>query len=129
MGWPEADAITKKFVKPPVYVMPPKVVDWRWVQGGKPGKALRMIIGAWDDRGSGGTEEINIIGSRIADLFSDPQALNSQSFNVTLGSYTSGTTLIAQGINVMSIIGPRDLTDIVDGSKEFRIEFDLDLLI
>jgi hypothetical protein len=129
LGWPEADAATGKFVKPPIYIMPPKVIDWLWKQGGKPGKALRMIFGAWDDRGSGGAEEINIIDSRILDLFTDPAVLNAQTFTVTLGSTITGTTLIAQGIGIEGIIGPHDLSTGTGSLKEFRHEFDLDIII
>ncbi len=134
LGWPEADATTGKFPKPPVYVMPPKVIDFGWTQGGKPGKRLRMILGAWDDRGSGGTEEINIIGSRILDLFTDPAALNAQTFSVTLGTAITGTTLLAQGIGIdhdagPGIVGPRDLSDGTGSLKEFRHEYDLNLII
>lgn len=133
LGWPEADATTGKFVKPPIYVMPPIVTDWRWIQGGKPGSRLRMILGAWDDRGTGGTEEINLIASRLLDFFTDPKVMNAQTFTITIGTTTyTGTTLIAQGIRVDTgagpgITGPRQIQS--DDLKEFRYEFDLNLLV
>jgi hypothetical protein len=109
--------------------MPPvSVADWMQQGGGIPGTEWEMIIGCWDARLTGGPEEIQIIGSQLLALFNNPVTLNkTNTFNVTLGATTYTTTnLIDQGIETMSIRGPRPID--CEDLKEFRDEFIITLL-
>lgn len=126
LGWPETD-VFKKLTKPFLYVLPPTVQSWRRVQGGKSSPLMSMTIGAWDDRKTGGTEEINIVGSRILALFGDPQTVHTTTFTVTLDSVYTGTTLKNQGVYVDGIFGPREIA--TEDVKEFRTEFELYLIL
>lgn len=124
-GWPETD-INNKLVKPTIYVLEPILIDQLFQQGGQTGLGLyEMIMGAWDDRYIGGTEEINIIGSRILNLFNDANTVHTTQFDVTLDSAYTNTTLITQGIRIVGIGGPRVID--TEDRKEFRREFDLRL--
>lgn len=124
MGWPEVD-IDNEFTEPIIYILNPFLTSSDYIQGGLSTKSWEMIIGAWDHRKVGGTEEINIIGSRLLNLFGDPQTVNTTQFNVTLSEAFTNTTLKAQGCYVLGIIGPRDIA--TEDLKEFRREFTISL--
>ena len=85
-----------------------------------------MIIGVWDDRKTGGPEEINLMSSRILELCNDPKAVNyTNTFTVTLGSDTyADTNLSSQNLYIEGISGPREINTTVD-LMEFRREFSL----
>jgi len=118
LGYPETRIW--ETTKAVIYIEPPMQINTRWQQGGLGGGEFEMIIGAWDNRKEGGTEEINIINSRILALMMNPSTLNT-SFDVTLGSAFTSTTLVAQGIIVTGVIGPREIE--TEDRKEFRSEF------
>jgi len=124
-GWPERD-ILKHFSKPIIYLEPPfRTGVWRQ-QAGKSGNIWEMIVGAWDDRKTGGIEEIQIISAHIIDLFNDPQTLFGTTFDVTLGGTTyTDTTLTKQKIRAGEAIGPRTIQ--TEDLKEFRVEFTVTL--
>ena len=126
-GFPEAE-IFDSFTKPFIYVeMPVATFRFDMQAGGKPNYAWEMIIGIWDDRKTGGSEEISIMASQLLALFNDPQTCMRTQFNVTLGTTTyTNTTLLAQGIGIVNISGPREILDNV-AMKEFRQEFNLTL--
>ena len=127
-GWPEIEVFNNPS-KPFIYVMPPvSVEDWMQQAGGIAGTIWEMIIGCWDGRLTGGPEEIQIIGSQLLALFNNPVTLNkTNTFNVTLGATTyTATELLSQGIETMSIRGPRDIA--TEDQKEFRSEFTVSLL-
>jgi hypothetical protein len=124
-GWPTSK-VFETFTKPFIYVMPPMQTDFIFQSGG--GKKLGrfdLTIGAWDDRVTGSTEEINIISSRILALFNDPATVQTTQFNVTLDSAYTNTTLNAQGVKIESCVGP----SVIGGEdiKEFRNEFSVTL--
>lgn len=121
-GYPETD-VFEQFTKPFIYVEAPAQVFTRSMQAGKPIRQWEMLIGVWDDRKTGGTEEINLMCSRILELFSDPKAVNyTNTFNVTIGTTSfTGTNLTTQNIYVIGIDGPRNL--FTEDIKEFRREF------
>ncbi len=122
-GYPE-DRVFEEFDKPFIYVLKPVVTGAYRQQGGLPNYLMEMVIGMWDDRKTGGPEEINIIGSHLLELFMNPQSLYSKKFNVTLGTTSfTDTTLAAQGLRIKNIKGPKELK--VKAVKEFRREFTL----
>jgi len=123
-GYPEEERFAD-FTKPFIYTEDPfPVGDVYMQQGASKGKRLySIIIGAWDDRKTGGIEEITIMTSRISDLFSDPYTVHTATFDVTLATAISDTTLKAQGIRVDAIGGPRKIE--IENQKEFRREFEL----
>ncbi len=118
-----------KLAKPIIYVESPVKIQTGTEQqgGGKNGAIWEMIIGAWDDRKTGGTEEINIIGSALIDFFSDVKAcMNDATFTTSIaGTSYSSKTLIFHGIIIDSINGPRKI--FTQDDKEFRIETTLTL--
>jgi len=124
-GYPMIKVLTQ-FIKPIIYILPPQWAGDIPQQGGKPSAYYEMIIGMWDDRKTGGTEEINIISSRIYSFFRDPAASHAQIFTVVHGATTyTDTTLIAQRVSVVETRGTRDL-DTTD-EEEFRKEMILKL--
>lgn len=124
-GYPESD-IFDHLDEPFIYVETPIMTNLLQEQGGEPSYFWSLKIGAWDDRVTGGTEEINIIASRLIDFFNDPKTCHTQTFDVTLGTTTyTDTTLMAQGLRVVGITGPREMY--TENLKEFRMEFDLSL--
>jgi len=116
-GYPET-SIFEQFTKPFFYVMPPSQMATLPMQGGK---SIRQW--QWDDRKTGGTEEINLMGSRLMELFDDAKAVNyTNTLDVTLGTTTyTGTNLGTQGIFITGIEGPRLIQ--TEDIKEFRREF------
>jgi len=85
-----------------------------------------MIIGAWDDRKTGGPEEINIIGSHLLSFFRQSKTLHTTQFDLTLrGVTTSDTTLSNQKVKVDGITSMRDIA--TEDIKEFRKEFEFSL--
>lgn len=125
-GFPDVD-VFDQFSKPFLYVLMPTTNYAYRHQGGKVGnKMWSLLIGAWDDRKTGGPEEIAIISSRMLGLFGDPQTAHTTTFNCTLGTTTyTNTTLIAQGLRITAVRGPREL--FAENIKEFRAEFELEL--
>ncbi len=123
LGWPEDD-VYKRFSKPILWVEIPVATGRLDQQGGQSLNRYSMIIGAWDDRKTGGEEEINVISDTITALFEDPKTLHSTStFNVTTSAAFTGTTLTAQGVIVEAINGPRVIS--TEDPKEFRREFEV----
>jgi len=125
LGWPETN-VFEELTKPFIYLLEPqKIRDIKQIGGGKSLAVWEMILGAWDDRKTGGTGEINIIASHLLDLFGD-DSTHALTFTVSIGgtAYTS-KTLTDHGIQIVSITGPfpRAVTDL----KEFRYEFNLTL--
>ena len=123
-GYPEADRFAD-FTKPFVYIEDPMPLSDVYFQQGasKAKRQYSIMVGAWDDRKTGGIEEITIMTSRISDLFSDPYTVHTATFDVTLATAYSDTTLKAQGISVDGIGGPRKIE--TENQKEFRREFEL----
>lgn len=124
-GFPEEEVLDQ-FDEPIIYVMQPIQVGKVQQQGQSAvNRRWRMTIGAWLDRKHGGTEELNIIGSRLMSLFEDPRtACVLTTFDITLGAtaYTD-TNLTALGIFVDGIEGPEPIY--APDEKEFRDEFKL----
>jgi len=123
-GWPEQD-VFEKFNKPFIYELTPQESGEIQQQGGGHGRNFwELIIGLWDDRQTGGIEEINIMSSKLHNFLKTPQICHTQQFDVTLGDtvYTN-TTLSTQGLRVQSIQGPREI--FTEDIKEFRREFTL----
>jgi hypothetical protein len=124
-GWPEAD-VFNNLENPFIFVEEPTFVDSRHLQGaGKPYRIFEMRIGLWDDRKTGGPEEINIMSSHLLGLFIDPNNCHTETFDVTLDVAYETTTLLNQGIKIKEIRGPRDI--MTEDLKEFRKEFTLTL--
>ena len=122
-GFPETDKFELQAVL--IYVMKPKYnlngiksqgaqIDLgRWV----------MRVGIWNDRVSGGAEEIGIAESRLLYAFRHKSQFTS-TFDVTTDAVYVATTLQAQGIQFESIEGPFEVLKNVD-TNEFRYEFDV----
>ena len=129
LGYPEAE-VFDQFDEPIIYVMPPVQINKIRHQGeSAPTRYWRMTIGAWLNRMQGGTEEMNIIGSKLMALFEDgATCCSTTTFDVTLGTtaYTN-TNLITMGIVCNGIEGPNERFDVVD-EKEFRNEWDVELI-
>lgn len=125
-GYPE-QAIFEKFTKPFIYIMAPTEIDGRLQQGGRGRCHWEMTIGLWDDRQTGGSEEINIQGSKLHNFFKTSQTCHAKQFNVILGATTyTNTTLKAQGIRILNIKKLKG--DIfTEDIKEFRNEYILTL--
>ena len=122
-GYPKA-AVLSQFTKPLIYVMSPKWAGNINQMGGKPAAYYEIVIGMWDDRKTGGTEEINIIASRLFSLFRDPNASHAQAFTVTHGTTTyTDTTLINQRVSVVDTRALRDIE--TTDEDEFRKELTL----
>ena len=128
IGFPEEEVLDQ-FAEPIIYVMQPIQVGKIQHQGQSAiNRRWRIAIGAWLDRKHGGTEELNIIGSRLMSLFEDPRtACVLTTFDITLGTtaYTD-TNLTALGVFVDGIEGPNQIY--VLDEKEFRDEFQLYLV-
>lgn len=122
LGWPESDVLNN-LSKPVIYVEPPTMIARTVQQGAMSSGVWEMIVGCWDDRKTGGTQEINIIGSQLLNFFRDKKTSHDTTkITITLGSTTyTSKDLIDMGVNVISIVGPREIatTDL----KEFRTEF------
>jgi len=85
-----------------------------------------MIIGCWVDRKTGGLEELNIMNSRLFDLFDDSKTAHTTQFTVTTNAAHTDTTLLAQGVRVEGILGPRSIP--VEDRKESRTEVTIYLI-
>ena len=125
LGYPETETF-EQFTKPLIYIMAPVLTDTQWQQGGLYIGAYEGVIGAWDDRKTGGTEEINIISSRILWLFGNPNTAHATTFDVVTDATYTNTTLIAQGLRVEGIAGPREIA--TEEIKELRVEFTLSII-
>lgn len=126
IGFPEEEVL-EQFDKPIIYIMEPVQLDRLRQQGGSaPTRYWRVTIGVWLERIHGGTEELNIIGSRIMKFFEDSKvSCVDTTFNVTLGATTyTATNLTTMGIFVDGIDGDRARFDFID-EKDFRREWDL----
>ena len=124
-GFPE-EAVFEQFAKPIIFVLEPIIVGKLQHQGQNAiNRRYRMTIGAWLDRKHGGTEELNIIGSRLMSLFDDPRsACVTTTFNITLGTTTyTATNLTTLGIYTDGIEGPMPFY-ILD-EKEFRHDYNV----
>jgi hypothetical protein len=123
-GYPESDVFTD-LGTPIIFTESPRRISTNIVQqGGNREKEFYEIrLGVWDDRKTGGVEEINIISGRILDLFENKYDVHTATFDVTLGSAFPDTTLMAQGIRVEDIAGPREIA--TTNTKEFRHEFNI----
>ena len=128
-GWPETDVL-KHFSKPTIYIDAPLITDTKYYQqGGLFNYQVSVILGCYDDRTTGGPEELEIMASQLVATLLNPSSVLAVTFNVTLGAtaYTS-TTLIAQGIRIQTMYGPRSGMTSND-LKEFRKEMELVLKI
>ena len=108
-----------------IFIESPILVGNRFQQGAKGGGLLfELPIGAWTTRTIGGTEELNLISSRIINLVHDT-SVSKTAFNVTLASAHTDTTLIKQGIGLRTITGPysADTGNIKDFRNDFVITF------
>ena len=125
IGFPEEE-VFDQFAKPIIYIESPIQVGKIQQQGQSAvNRRWRITIGTWLDRKHGGTEELNIIGSKLLSLFEDPRtACVLTTFNITLGTtvYTA-TNLTALGIFIDGIEGPTPIN--ATDEKEFRDEFSL----
>lgn len=123
-GWPEY-AVMNNLAKPIIYVEHPVLNSAAAFQqgGGKSIKEWQMVIGAWDDRKTGGPEEIAIITSQLINLFSDA-AVHTVTFTAAVGgtTYTS-KTLLDWGIAIAPQAFSRDIA--TKDEKEFRNEVTL----
>ena len=125
-GWPEI-AVFENLSKPFIWVEHPQLSgSASMMQGG--GKILyqwSMIIGAWDDRKTGGPEEIAIITSQLINLFAD-SAVHTAAFTASVGgtTYTS-KTLLEWGIAISQNVFSREIA--TQAEKEFRNEITLQL--
>lgn len=128
-GWPESDVL-KHFSKPIIYIDAPLITDTKyWQMGGVPLFQVSTIIGCYNDRSTGGPEELEIISGHLVEKFLNPSGVLAVTFNVTLGATTySSTTLGAQGIRIQNISGPRGGIT-ADDLKEFRKELELTLKV
>lgn len=115
--------ILKQFAKPVIYIEKPVKIGLIQHQGGLPCGRYKMKLGAWDDRKTGGPEEIDIIDSAIQNLFDNHQTVHTTQFTVTLDQTYTNTTLITQGIRIEEIDGGREIATV--DIKEFRIEHNL----
>jgi len=123
LGFPEEDVLSQ-LEKPVIYTESPKYIEEIKQQGGLGLGLYQMYFGAWDDRKTGGPEEINIISSYILQLFRNTKTLHTTTFSVTLGGTSySGKTLTDMGIVVQGIrdTGEKATEDI----KEFRHEYEI----
>ena len=125
-AFPQQDVNTA-FDKPIVYITTPARTGSIGQQGGKPVFVWEIVLGVWIDRQAGNIDELGVMAGRIFDLFNDHNTLNKKTFTVTLGTteYAS-TTLLAMGIQVTTISGPRHLE--ASDLKEFRQEFTVELI-
>lgn len=121
LGYPESDVW--ELTAAVIYVETPYKIAISRQQGGLGLGTYGVPLGAWDNRKTGGTEEMNIISSRILNLFETPATFNTQ-FTIVIGGTTyTNTTLYAQGIGISDISGARRIE--TEDSKEFRNEFTL----
>ena len=121
-GFPE-EAYFDKQSKPFIYIDTPVLVARNYSQGGQGVGNYELIVGCWDHRDHGGIEEVNIMTGHILDKINNTKALHSKEFDITLGATTySSTTLTAQGVAVLSGVGPRNLSE---APKDFRHELTL----
>ena len=127
-GWPESDVFTD-FGSPFIFTESPIQIGYNTPhQGGERAEEFyEMKIGLWDDRKTGGVEEITIMSGRILNLFGNMDTVHSATFDVTLGSAFSNTTLLSQGVRIEDIKGPRNIA--TENPKEFRREFTLRLRV
>ena len=125
-GWPEA-SVFENLSKPFIYVEHPEFTGRANIMqgGGKYIKNWNMIIGAWDDRKTGGPEEIAIITSQLVNLFFD-SSVHTATFTASVGGTTyTGKTLLEWGIAISPNVTSRAIA--TEGEKEFRNEVYLTL--
>lgn len=120
--YPDED-ILKSLAKPVIYIEKPVKIGLIRHQGGLSRGRYQMKIGAWDDRKTGGPEEIDVIDSAIQNFFDNPQTAHTTQFTVTLDQQYANTTLTAQGVAIEGISGGREIA--TQDIKEFRIEHTL----
>lgn len=123
LGYPEEDVL-KNLSTPVIYTETPRFIDEVKQQGGLGIGKYQMYMGAWDDRKTGGKKEINIISSRILNLFRNPQTVHTTTFTVILGATTyTDTDLMTMKIRIEGIqdLGEKATVD----TKEFRQEYRL----
>jgi len=109
-----------------IYVQPPKFQSGEIKnQGSQIGLGQWMMrLGVWNDRLAGGAEEIGIAESQILYSFRHKGRMADTTFDVTNSAAYTGTTLLAQGIQIDRIEGPTEVLKNVD-TNEFRSEFDI----
>jgi len=124
-GYPTTENFELTTLK--IYVMLPKYNPATSIrhQGGKAGLgSWIMRIGVWDSNLAGGVEEIGLACSQIIYSFRDSTVWSDQTFNITLSTSYTGTTIINQGVSVQAVDGPFEIIKNVD-TNEYRYEFDL----
>ena len=123
-GWPESDVFTD-LGSPFIFTESPIQIGYNTPQQGarRSEEFFEMKIGLWDDRKTGGIEEISILSGRVLDTFGDMYGVHTATFDVTLASAHTDTTLLEQGITIEDIRGPRNIA--TENPKEFRREFTL----
>jgi hypothetical protein len=128
-GWPESDVL-KHFAKPIIYLDDPLLTETKyWQMGGLFAYQVSVIVGCYNDRTTGGLEELGIICGHLVEKFLNPSGVRAVTFNVTLGATTfTATTLKGQEIRVQNISGPRGGIT-TDDLKEFRKELELTLKV
>ena len=125
-GWPESNVFTD-LGSPFIFLESPIQIGYNTPQQGcnKTQEFFEMKIGLWDDRKTGGVEEISIMSGRILDFFGDMRKCHTATFNVAMGTAYTNTTLISQGVVIETVSGPRMIQ--TENPKEFRREFTLQL--
>ena len=121
-GWPESNVFTD-LGTPIIFIEAPQKVSNNIAQQGgkKQEEILEFRIGLWDDRKTGGVEEITILSGSMLDFFGNMNTVHTATFAVTLGSAFTDTTLLAQGLRIEEFTGPRNIS--TPNPKEFRREF------
>ena len=123
-GFPKEDVFELQKVF--IYVLTPKYnANGIKIQGSQIdlGRwALRL--GIWNDRISGGAEEIGIAESRLLYAFRHKSQARTATFDVTTDAAYTDTTLQDQGIQIERIEGPYEVLKNVQ-TNEFRSEFDV----
>lgn len=123
-GWPEI-AVFELFSKPFIYVEHPRLsgIFAQHMGGGKTMKSWEMIIGCWDDRKTGGPQEVAIMTSTLINLFGDA-AVHCDTFTAAVGGVTyTSKTLIDWGIAISQNVFSRQIA--TEHEKEFRSEITL----
>jgi hypothetical protein len=126
-AYPEADRFTD-FDKPFLYVDSPTFLGAVDAQGSQlPMRRWQLYVGCWSDNKVGRTGELNIMTGRVLNLMLDPYTVHSTTFNVDIGADSfSNTTLIAQGIEVETVVTDRD--GFTGDVKQFRREIGIHVL-
>jgi hypothetical protein len=126
-GYPETQYFS--IAKPLIYIEPPyRMGAARENQAGLAGHWWSVTLGCWDENKCGGINEIAMISNSIITTFTNPQTLYGIKYNINYyGTAYTNTSLIAQGIRMQNLTGPRWITK-DSTTKQFRLEFDLNLL-